>query len=124
MRHRKRGRSLNRNSSHLYAMFNNMMISLVKYEIIKTTLSKAKELRMIIEPIITISKIDTIANRRLIFTRIKDNFIISKLFNDIGPHFLNYTGGYTQIFKCGFRVGDKSSIAYIQLTNRANIQKK
>ncbi|CAL4323177.1 50S ribosomal protein L17 [Buchnera aphidicola (Pterocallis alni)] len=124
MRHRKSGRSLNRNSSHLYAMFSNMISSLVRYEIIKTTLSKAKELRMIIEPIITIAKIDNIANRRLIFSRIKDNFIISKLFNDLGPHFLHYTGGYTQIFKCGFRSGDKSSIAYIQFTNRANMQKK
>ncbi|WP_343182455.1 50S ribosomal protein L17 [Buchnera aphidicola] len=118
MRHRKSGRCLNRKSSHLTAMFNNMVCSLLKYEIIKTTLPKAKELRTIIEPLITVAKIDNIANRRLVFSKIRDNYSVLKLFNEIGPYFLNRSGGYTQILKYGFRIGDKASLAYIKFVGR------
>ncbi|CAL4043303.1 50S ribosomal protein L17 [Buchnera aphidicola (Phyllaphis fagi)] len=121
MRHRKSGRHLNRNSSHLKSMFNNMVCSLLQYEIIKTTVPKAKELRSIVEPLVTISKIDNVSNRRLIFSKIRNNLIVHKLFSDIGPHFLNRSGGYTQILKCGFRIGDKAPIAYIQLINRVKV---
>lgn len=126
MRHRKSGRHLNRNSSHLKAMLSNMVCALLKYEIIKTTLPKAKELRTVIEPLITRSKIDNISNRRLIFSRIRDNAIVFKLFNDIGPYFSNRPGGYTQILKCGFRNGDKSPMAYIKFISRdiKKIEKK
>ncbi|CAL4323723.1 50S ribosomal protein L17 [Buchnera aphidicola] len=124
MRHRHSGRYLNRNSSHLKAMFNNMICALLKYEMIKTTLPKAKELRTIVEPLITISKVDSISNRRLIFSRIRNNFIVYKLFSDIGPYFLNRPGGYTKILKCGFRPGDKAPIAYVQLTGRSIFQKE
>ncbi|CAL4323434.1 50S ribosomal protein L17 [Buchnera aphidicola] len=122
MRHKNRGRYLNRNGSHLQSMFSNMVCSLLQYEIIQTTVPKAKELRMIIEPLITIAKVNTVANRRLVFSRIRDNKSVFKLFNDISPHFLNRNGGYTQIFKCGYRNGDKANIAYIQLIDR--LQKK
>ncbi|AEO08267.1 50S ribosomal protein L17 [Buchnera aphidicola] len=124
MRHRKSGRQLNRNSSHLNAMLKNMACSLFKYEIIKTTLSKAKELRRIAEPIITLSKIDTISNRRLVFSRIRDNAIVAKLFVNLGPLFLNRLGGYTRILKCGFRSGDKAPMAYIELVDRVKDNKK
>lgn len=124
MRHRKSGRSLNRNSSHYKAMFTNMVCSLLKYEIIKTTVAKAKELRTIIEPLITIAKIDSVAHRRLVFSRIRNKIGVSKLFNEIGPYFLNRSGGYTQILKCGFRSGDKADIAYIKFVDRNMIDKK
>jgi large subunit ribosomal protein L17 len=124
MRHRKSGRQLNRNSSHLNAMLKNMACSLFIHEIIKTTLSKAKELRRIVEPIITLSKKDTIANRRLVFSRIRDNAIVSKLFKKLGPSFLSRLGGYTRILKCGFRSGDKAPMAYIELVDRVKKNKK
>ncbi|MGP1930638.1 MAG: 50S ribosomal protein L17 [Arsenophonus sp. ET-YP4-MAG3] len=115
MRHRKSGRQLNRSCSHRKAMFRNMVSSLVRYEVIKTTLSKAKELRRIIEPLISLAKIDSIANRRLAFSDIRNNEIVAKLFNELGQRFLNRKGGYTRIMKCGFRVGDNAAMAYIEL---------
>ncbi|BEA03684.1 hypothetical protein VEE15_36670 [Escherichia coli] len=104
MRHRKSGRQLNRNSSHRQAMFRNMAGSLVRHEIIKTTLPKAKELRRVVEPLITLAKTDSVANRRLAFARTRDNEIVAKLFNELGPRFASRAGGYTRILKCGFRV--------------------
>ncbi|CAL4325023.1 50S ribosomal protein L17 [Buchnera aphidicola (Eriosoma grossulariae)] len=118
MRHRKSGRKLNRKRSHFKAMFKNMSCSLLRHEIIKTTLSKAKELRMFIEPLITISKVDTISHRRLVFSKIRDNEIVSKLFQTFGPRYISRLGGYTRILKCGFRVGDNAPIAYIELIDR------
>ncbi|QIE02176.1 50S ribosomal protein L17 [Buchnera aphidicola] len=118
MRHRKSGRQLNRNRTHLNAMLKNMSCALFKHEVIKTTLSKAKELRRIAEPIITLSKIDTVSNRRLVFSRIRDHAIVAKLFVNLGPLFLNRLGGYTRILKCGFRSGDKAPMAYIELVDR------
>ena len=107
MRHRKSGRQLNRNSSHRQAMFRNMAGSLVRHEIIKTTLPKAKELRRVVEPLITLAKTDSVANRRLAFARTRDNEIVAKLFNELGPRFASRAGGYTRILKCGFRAGDE-----------------
>ncbi len=101
MRHRKSGRQLNRNSSHRQAMFRNMAGSLVRHEIIKTTLPKAKELRRVVEPLITLAKTDSVANRRLAFARTRDNEIVAKLFNELGPRFASRAGGYTRILKCG-----------------------
>jgi len=124
MRHRKSGRQLNRDSAHLNAMLKNMACSLLLHEIIKTTLAKAKELRRIVEPIITLSKIDTIAHRRLVFSRIRDNAIVAKLFKKLGPCFFNRLGGYTRILKCGFRSGDKAPMAYIELVDRVKKNKK
>ncbi|ABJ90769.1 50S ribosomal protein L17 [Buchnera aphidicola] len=118
MRHRKIGRLLNRTRSHLKSMFKNMTCSLVKYEYLKTTLSKAKELRRFIEPIITIAKYDTIANRRIVFSRVRDIFTVKKLFHELGPHFYSRPGGYLRILKCGFRKGDNSIIAYVELVGR------
>ncbi|WP_225639612.1 50S ribosomal protein L17 [Candidatus Profftia sp. (ex Adelges kitamiensis)] len=118
MRHRKIGRRLNRNSSHRKAMFRNMASSLVLHEIIKTTLPKAKELRRVFEPLITFAKIDSIANRRLIFSHTRNNKIVSKIFNELGRRFSNRPGGYTRIIKCGFRTGDKAPMAYIELVDR------
>ncbi|QCI20041.1 MAG: 50S ribosomal protein L17 [Buchnera aphidicola (Brevicoryne brassicae)] len=124
MRHRKSGRQLNRNSSHLKAMLKNMACSLFLHEIIKTTLAKAKELRRIVEPLITLSKVDTIAHRRLVFSRIRDNEIVAKLFTTLGPSFISRSGGYTRILKCGFRSGDKAPMAYIELVDRVKKNKK
>lgn len=118
MRHRKIGRRFNRSPDHVKAMFKNMICSLLCHELIKTTLDKAKELRRIIEPLITKSRIDNINNRRFIFSKIRNNEMVAKLFTDLGPYFLNRTGGYTRILKCGFRVGDKAPIAYIQFVDR------
>lgn len=123
MRHRHSGRQLNRNSSHRKSMFYNMASALIHHEIIKTTLSKAKELRCIAEPLITIAKCDSIANRRRVFSYIRDNKIVSKLFNDLGKRFVNRNGGYTRILKCGYRNGDNAPIAYIELLNRTKISK-
>ncbi len=111
MRHRKSGRQLNRNSSHRQAMFRNMAGSLVRHEIIKTTLPKAKELRRVVEPLITLAKTDSVANRRLAFARTRDNEIVAKLFNELGPRFASRAGGYTRILKCGFRAGDNAPMA-------------
>lgn len=113
MQHRKAGCQLNRNSSHRQAMFRNMTDSLVRHEIIKTTLPKAKELRRVVEPLITLAKIDNVANRRLAFARTRNNEIVAKLFNDLGLRFANRTGGYTRILKCTFRTGDNAPMAYI-----------
>ncbi|WP_392558796.1 50S ribosomal protein L17 [Orbus mooreae] len=118
MRHRKSGRQLNRNSSHRQAMFRNMTSSLVEHEIIKTTLPKAKELRRVVEPLITLAKTDSEANRRLAFARIRNTDTVKKLFSDLGPRFANRPGGYIRILKCGFRPGDSAPMAYIELVDR------
>lgn len=118
MRHRKSGRQLNRNSSHRQAMFRNMAGSLVKHEIIKTTLPKAKELRRVLEPLITLAKQDSVANRRLAFARTRDKEVVGKLFNELGPRYEERPGGYTRIMKCGFRTGDNAPMAYVELVDR------
>ena len=121
MRHRKSGRQLNRNSSHRQAMFRNMASSLIGHEIIKTTLPKAKELRRVVEPLITLAKVDTVANRRLAFARTRDIETVAKLFNELGPRFAQRAGGYTRILKCGFRAGDNAPMAYIELVDRPEV---
>lgn len=118
MRHRKSGRQLNRNSSHRKAMFANMTNSLLNHEVIKTTLPKAKSLRSVVEPLITLSKKDSVANRRLAFSRLRDKEIVGKLFTDIGPRNLNRPGGYVRILKCGFRTGDAAPMAFVELVER------
>lgn len=118
MRHRHSGRQLNRNSSHRKAMFRNMTASLLEHEVIKTTLPKAKELRRVAEPLITLAKTDSVANRRLAFDRLRSKSAVGKLFVDIGPRFQERPGGYTRILKCGFRAGDKAPMAYIELVDR------
>ncbi|MCO6550277.1 MAG: 50S ribosomal protein L17 [Gilliamella sp.] len=122
MRHRKSGRQLNRNSSHRQAMFRNMTSSLVEHEIIKTTLPKAKELRRVVEPLITLAKSDSVANRRLAFARIRDKDTVKKLFSDLGPRFATRPGGYVRILKCGFRDGDNAPMAYIELVDRSAVE--
>ncbi|MCE2572280.1 50S ribosomal protein L17 [Motilimonas eburnea] len=122
MRHRKSGRQLNRNSSHRQAMFRNMASSLVTHEVIKTTLPKAKELRRVIEPLITLAKQDSVANRRLAFARTRDNSVVGKLFNELGPRYESRPGGYTRILKCGFRAGDNAPMAYIELVERPVVE--
>lgn len=118
MRHRKSGRQLNRNSSHRRAMFRNMTASLVEHEVIKTTLPKAKELRRVAEPLITLSKVDSVANRRLAFDRLRDKAAVGKLFNDLGPRYEARPGGYLRILKCGYRTGDSAPMAYVELVDR------
>ncbi len=118
MRHRQSGRQLNRNSSHRQAMFRNMAGSLVKHEVIKTTLPKAKELRRVIEPLITLAKQDSVANRRLAFARTRDKEVVGKLFNELGPRYEERPGGYIRILKCGFRAGDNAPMAYVELVDR------
>lgn len=118
MRHRKSGRQLNRNSSHRQAMFRNLASALVSHEIIKTTLPKAKELRRVIEPLITLAKVDSVANRRLAFARTRNSELVAKLFGELGPRFAQRAGGYTRILKCGFRAGDNAPMAYIELLDR------
>lgn len=118
MRHRLSGRQLNRTSSHRKAMFRNMAASLLEHELIKTTLPKAKELRRVAEPLITLSKVDSVANRRLAFDRLRDKAIVGKLFSEIGPRYETRPGGYLRIIKCGFRAGDKAPMAYVELVNR------
>ena len=119
MRHRLGLRKLNRTSAHRLAMLRNMMCSLIKHEAIKTTLPKAKELRRVVEPMITLAKEPTVANKRLAFNRLRDREVVSKLFNEIGPRFANRNGGYTRILKMGFRVGDNAPMAYMELTEKA-----
>jgi len=121
MRHRESGRKLNRNSSHRRAMFRNMAASLIEHEIIKTTLPKAKELRRIAEPLITMAKIDNVAKRRLAFSRLRDRSIVTKLFNEIGPRYKERPGGYLRILKCGFRTGDKAAMAIVELVDRPKL---
>jgi large subunit ribosomal protein L17 len=118
MRHRLSGRQLNRNSSHRSAMFSNMAASLLEHEIIKTTLPKAKELRRVAEPLITLAKKDSVANRRLAFSRLRSKDVVGKLFAVIGPRYEARPGGYLRIVKCGFRSGDKAPMAYVELVNR------
>ncbi len=118
MRHRQSGRQLNRNSSHRRAMFRNMTASLVEHEVIKTTLPKAKELRRYAEPLITLAKADSVANRRLAFDRLRDKAAVGKLFSELGPRYQERPGGYTRILKCGYRTGDKAPMAYIELVDR------
>jgi large subunit ribosomal protein L17 len=118
MRHRKSGRQLNRNSSHRSAMFSNMANSLFEHEIIKTTLPKAKELRRVAEPLITMAKDDSVAKRRLAFSRLRDKAMVGKLFSELGPRYKERPGGYTRILKCGYRAGDSAPMAYIELVGR------
>ena len=118
MRHRQSGRQLNRNSSHRKAMFRNMASSLVKHGVIKTTVAKAKELRRVIEPLITLAKTDSVANRRLAFARTQDKEVVGLLFNELGVRYQERPGGYTRILKCGFRTGDKAPMAYVELVDR------
>jgi large subunit ribosomal protein L17 len=118
MRHRKSGRQLNMNSSHRKALFSNMANSLFKHELIKTTLPKAKELRGFAEPLITLSKEDSVAKRRLAFARLRDREMVTKLFNELGPRYKNRPGGYLRIMKCGFRSGDDAPMAFVELVDR------
>ena len=117
MRHRKSGRQLNRNSSHRKAMFQNMANSLFLHEVIKTTLPKAKELRRVVEPLITKAKSDSVANRRHVFAKLRDDEIVSKLFTELGPFYKDRPGGYVRILKAGFRTGDKAPMAVVQLVD-------
>lgn len=119
MRHGHGLRKLNRTSSHRLAMLRNMMNSLLTHETIKTTVPKAKELRRVVEPMITLAKIATVANRRLAFNRLRDRDVVVKLFNELGPRFANRPGGYTRILKMGFRVGDNAPMALVELVDRA-----
>ncbi len=118
MRHRQSGRKLNRNSSHRKAMFRNMSASLFHHEVIRTTLPKAKELRRTVEPLITLAKKDSVANRRLAFNRLRDRDAVTKLFNELGPRYQSRPGGYLRILKCGFRSGDNAPMAYVELVDR------
>ena len=118
MRHQKAGRKLNRTSAHRKAMFKNMTASLIEHEIIKTTVPKAKELRRVAEPLITLAKEDSVANRRLAFDRIRDRDAVTKLFDEVGPRMADRPGGYLRILKCGLRPGDKAPMAYIELVDR------
>jgi len=119
MRHRNAGRKLNRNGSHRKAMFKNMAASLLEHEVIRTTLPKAKELRGVIEPLITLGKVDTVANRRLAFARLGDKATVAKLFTDVSPRSLKRPGGYVRILKTGLRAGDKAPMAIIELVDRS-----
>jgi len=118
MRHLKSGRKLNRDSAHRKAMFRNMASSLFANEIIKTTVPKAKELRRVAEPLITLAKEDSVAHRRLAFDRLRDRDVVTKLFNELGPRYAERPGGYLRILKCGFRAGDSAPMAYVELVDR------
>lgn len=122
MRHRKSGRHLSRTSSHRKAMFKNMTVSLLKHELIRTTVAKAKELRMYAEPIITLGKQDSLHNRRIAFARLRDRDTVLKLFNELGPHFKERPGGYLRVLKCGFRAGDSAPMAIVQLVGRSDLE--
>ena len=121
MRHGNGLRKLNRTSAHRKAMLQNMMNSLIEHEAIKTTVPKAKELRRVIEPMITLAKEDSVANRRLAFNRLRDRDSVTKLFNDLGPRFKTRPGGYTRILKMGFRVGDNAPMAFVELVDRPEV---
>jgi large subunit ribosomal protein L17 len=121
MRHRNSNRKLNRTSSHRQAMLRNMATSLLRHEVIKTTLPKAKELRRVAEPLITLGKNATLANRRLAFSRLRDRDIVGKLFEELGPRYLTRNGGYLRILKCGFRVGDNAPMALVELVDRPDL---
>ena len=118
MRHRKSGRHLNRNSTHRKAMFQNMTVSLLQHEVIKTTLPKAKELRRVAEPLITMARNDSVHKRRLAFARLRDRDTVTKLFNELGPRYKDRPGGYLRILKTGFRAGDNAPMAYVELVDR------
>jgi|SRR6185312_7080611 len=118
MRHLKSGRKLNRTSSHREAMFKNMAASLIKHELIRTTLPKARELRRVAEPLITLAKSDAVANRRLAFARLRDKQAVGKLFVELGPRYRSRPGGYLRILKCGYRDGDNAPMAYVELVDR------
>ena len=118
MRHRHGLRKLNRTSSHRLAMLRNMTVSILRHEAIKTTVPKAKELRRVVEPILTLAKTDTLANRRLAFNRLRDREIVGKLFSELGPRFANRNGGYIRILKMGFRQGDNAPMAFVELLDR------
>jgi large subunit ribosomal protein L17 len=118
MRHRHGLRKLNRTSSHRLAMLRNMCNSLITHEAIKTTLPKAKELRMAVEPLITLAKEDSVANKRLAFSRTRDRAVVTKLFGELGPRYKARPGGYTRILKMGFRVGDNAPMAFVELVDR------
>ena len=118
MRHRQSGRKLNRNSSHRKAMFSNMAASLMRHEVIKTTLPKAKELRRVAEPLITMAKNDSVHKRRLAFARLRDREVVTKLFNELGPRYKDRPGGYLRILKMGYRAGDKAPMALVELVDR------
>lgn len=118
MRHRKSGRKFNRTSAHRSAMFRNMVNSLVEHELIKTTLPKAKELRGFAEPLITLAKEDSVANRRLAFDRLRSKESVGKLFNELGPRYQGRPGGYLRVLKAGFRAGDNAPMAYVELVDR------
>ncbi len=118
MRHRESGRKLNRNSSHRRALFRNMTVSLVRHEAIKTTVPKAKELRRVAEPLVTLAKTDSVARRRLAYARLRDRGAVTKLFNELGPRYRDRPGGYLRILKCGYRVGDKAPMAIVELVSR------
>lgn len=118
MRHRQSGRQLNRNSSHRKAMFRNMASSLFEHEVIKTTVPKAKELRRVVEPLLTRAKDDSVANRRIVFDRIRNRDMVTKLFNELGPRYQSRPGGYLRILKCGFRTGDNAPMAIVELVDR------
>jgi large subunit ribosomal protein L17 len=122
MRHQKSGRKLNRTSSHREAMFKNMASSLIKHELIRTTLPKAKELRRVAEPLITLAKEDGVANRRLAFARLRDKQAVGKLFVELGPRYRERPGGYLRILKCGFRPGDNAPMAYVELVDRPQVE--
>lgn len=119
MHHRKSGRHLSRTSSHRQAMFQNMAVSLLKHELIRTTVAKAKELRRVVEPLITLAKNDSVANRRLAFSRLRDKAAVAKLFTEVGPRHAARPGGYTRVLKCGFRPGDQAPMAIVQLVDSA-----
>lgn len=118
MRHRKSGKQLSRNSSHRKAMYRNMAVSLVQHEIIRTTLVKAKELRRVVEPLITMAKTDGAVRRRVAFDRMRDRSAVTKLFDELGPRYKDRPGGYLRIMKCGFRAGDRAPLAYVELVER------
>ena len=118
MRHQKSGRKFSRTSAHREAMFKNMAASLIKHEMIKTTLPKAKELRRVAEPLITLAKVDNVANRRLAFARLRDKEAVGTLFTTLGPRYQARPGGYLRILKCGFRAGDNAPMAYVELVDR------
>ncbi|HZX70628.1 MAG TPA: 50S ribosomal protein L17 [Rhodanobacter sp.] len=122
MRHQKSGRKFNRTSSHREAMFKNMASSLFKHELIRTTLPKAKELRRVAEPLITLAKADGVANRRLAFSRLRDKEAVGKLFVELGPRYKERPGGYLRVLKCGFRAGDNAPMAYVELVGRPQVE--
>jgi len=122
MRHRNAGRQLNRNSSHRKAMFRNMACSLFEHELIKTTLPKAKELRRVAEPLITMAKEDSVAKRRLAFARLRSDSVVGKLFAELGPRYQARPGGYLRILKCGYRAGDKAPMAFVELVDRPAVE--